>query len=209
MVTINEINNPDQTSKGDLIVGTGGGSRPAVLSVGSNTYVLTADSGQTTGMKWAATGGTGSIIQMVSTSTNSAILGANTMSAITSAPQNTNGTQLMTVSITPTNSSSILYIEATVLGWANGGTVSMIALFQDSTAGALCTQGNFGYEGGTGNVGMRLCYTMTAGTTSSTTFKIRGGTVAGGTSFYMNTYDGANSSGSTLYSVLSVWEIHV
>lgn len=46
----------DYTAKGVLIGGTGVGTAGA-LTVGTNGYVLTADSGETTGMKWAAVGG--------------------------------------------------------------------------------------------------------------------------------------------------------
>ena len=42
-------------AKGDLAVGTGANTA-AKLAVGTNGYVLTADSGETTGLKWAAAG---------------------------------------------------------------------------------------------------------------------------------------------------------
>jgi hypothetical protein len=45
-----------QTTKGQILIGDGSGA-PQMLGVGSNDQVLTADSGATTGIKWAAAGG--------------------------------------------------------------------------------------------------------------------------------------------------------
>lgn len=47
------LHKPDFTAKGDLLIGTAA-STETVLGVGSNTQILTADSTQTTGIKWAA-----------------------------------------------------------------------------------------------------------------------------------------------------------
>jgi hypothetical protein len=44
-------------TKGHVMIGDGSGV-PSMLSVGSNDQVLTADSGEATGVKWAAAGGT-------------------------------------------------------------------------------------------------------------------------------------------------------
>jgi hypothetical protein len=46
-----------QTTKGQILIGDGSGP-PQMLAVGSNDQVLTAASGETTGVKWA-TGGAG------------------------------------------------------------------------------------------------------------------------------------------------------
>ena len=43
----------DMSTKADLLVGDGSGN-PQTLSVGTNNHVLTADSSEATGMKWAA-----------------------------------------------------------------------------------------------------------------------------------------------------------
>ena len=45
-----------QTTKGQILIGDGSGA-PQMLGVGNNDLVLTADSGETTGVKWAAGGG--------------------------------------------------------------------------------------------------------------------------------------------------------
>ena len=46
----------DMSDKGSILVGDGSGN-PQTLGVGTNNYVLTADSTQTTGVKWAAASG--------------------------------------------------------------------------------------------------------------------------------------------------------
>ena len=48
-------------TKGHLMVGDGSGV-PSMLAVGTNDYVLTADSGEATGAKWAATQASGASI---------------------------------------------------------------------------------------------------------------------------------------------------
>ena len=47
------VMNSDLDGKGELLVGDGSGD-PTALAVGTNNYVLTADSGEATGVKWAA-----------------------------------------------------------------------------------------------------------------------------------------------------------
>lgn len=103
-------------------------------------------------------------------------------------PQNTAGVEVTTLSITPASASNILVITFSIgYGYAAAdqfGSPAYIFLFQDSTANALCA--TFGSSvvapssaevyGGEGI----LRYFMTAGTTSSTTFKIRMGTFGSG-----------------------------
>ena len=48
----------DMSTKGHILIGDGSGN-PQMLAVGTNAYVLTACSGETTGVKWAAASGGG------------------------------------------------------------------------------------------------------------------------------------------------------
>ena len=52
------VMNSDLDTKGELLVGDGSGD-PSALSVGANGYILTADSSEATGIKWAAAQGGG------------------------------------------------------------------------------------------------------------------------------------------------------
>ena len=123
-------------------------------------------------------------------------------------PQNTEGDEYITKSITPTSATNRLIIE--FIGFAahsvSGGNLTA-ALFQDSTANALAV----GYiEPASANdmMPLHVKYEMAAGTTSSTTFKVRiGGSTAG-----TLTFNGSGGSGlfaGTIASSLSVTEIAV
>ena len=52
------VMNSDLDTKGEILVGDGSGD-PTALSVGTNGYILTADSTEATGVKWAANAGGG------------------------------------------------------------------------------------------------------------------------------------------------------
>lgn len=101
-----------------------------------------------------------------------------------SIPQNTEGAEAVTVSITPQSTTNILFIEGggpfSISSATDGGT---LALFQDSTADALAATG-FELSQVDAMTNVYISHRMSAGTTSSTTFKLRFGSE--GTAAYRN-----------------------
>lgn len=125
-------------------------------------------------------------------------------------PQNTEGGSLnVDTPITPSNSSNRLII----IVLANGSFVSTqsttagIALFQDSTANAICAGGRTITNNATMDQFV-LIHEMAAGTTSATTFKARIGEAGGGT-FTINGQNSARLFGGVMNCVMIVMEVKV
>lgn len=124
-------------------------------------------------------------------------------------PQNTEGVEVITASITPTSATNRLRIEFEASGGTSGALYGVAALFQDSTAGAIsasCTS----YVGLNldGGIFLSLVYEMAAGTTSATTFKIRAG--ASSNVIYINgNAGGTRVFGGVSFARLRITEIKV
>lgn len=138
----------------------------------------------------------GTFIKQVRASTTTAGSTATALPFDATIPQITEGAEILTVAITPTNTNNILVIEAQ--GWfaTAGGNGGGLALFQDATANALAasvTQVGINTTLGT------IRFYMTAGTTSATTFRLRGGYASGATFYWLQTNLGTN-----VYSTASI-----
>ena len=148
----------------------------------------------------------GSVVQVVNTQTGAVSTGTTVMVDDDTIPQNTEGNELMTLAITPTSATNKLKIDVVVQGGEGANQVIVTALFQDSTANALAAMRQ---DGGAGKD--TLCtftHYMTAGTTSSTTFKVRAGLCSDGT----YTFNGLTSSrklGGVMASSITITEIKV
>lgn len=139
----------------------------------------------------------GAIVQVVSTGYSSVATGTTVIPQDDTIPQNTEGDEYMTQAITPKSATNILVIRATVFLASTVASQNIAAaLFQDTTANALAVQAAI-YSASANKTGsVVLEHRMVAGTTSSTTFKIRAGGSAAGTT----TFNG--SAGARLYGAI-------
>jgi hypothetical protein len=148
---------------------------------------------------------TGSLVQEVSTLSSAVATGTTLIPVDDTIPQITEGDQYMTLAITPKSTTNVLEIMATVFCSHTAATDLIIALFQDANVNALAV--NATYQGvATGKTTLTLSYTMAAGTTSATTFRIRGSGGNAGT-FTFNGQAGARTFGTTPKSSIVIREI--
>ncbi len=122
----------------------------------------------------------GSVVQVVQTQTGAVATGTTTIPLDDSIPQNTEGTEFMTLAITPTDSGNDLYVEAELFFTVSVISWIIMALFMDTTANALHAVTQY-IAVNTGGAKVRISYKMAAGTTSPITFKIRAGMNTAGT----------------------------
>lgn len=126
------------------------------------------------------------IVQVVNTQVGTVATGTTTLPIDDTTPQNTEGDEYMTLAITPTNASNKLKIEV-VASLSSTIDHNGMTLFQDSTANAIAAMG---YSlSNQWMVPVKLTHYMTAGTTSSTTFKVR----AGGRTTHTTTFNGQSA----------------
>jgi hypothetical protein len=147
----------------------------------------------------------GSVVQTVNTQTSAVASGTTTIPNDDTIPQNTEGDEYITRAITPASATNKLLITITAnLGGSANGFITTGALFQDSTANALAC-GRVLISDSPNPTCFVLQYFMTAGTTSSTTFKFRAGGTTG--TLTLNGQGGSRLNGGVLYSGITIQEI--
>ena len=139
--------------------------------------------------------GTNAIQQVQMTNYSAVATGTTVMAIDDTIPQITEGNEYMTQAITPKSATNLLIIDVDILGSCSNASNLATALFQDSTANALAGA-IFNMQAAATLNKMSFSYSMTAGTTSSTTFRVRAGGQSG-----TFTFNGA--SGARLFSTIS------
>jgi hypothetical protein len=184
-------------AKGDLVPGTGADTF-ARLAVGANGTVLTADSAEATGLKWATAGGGGKVLQVVSTTYS-------TQTTTTSTSFTDTG---LSLSITPTSATSKILVianlpynvERTSSIYAFGNFNIMRGATQVWAGNSQLMGGEFGgatYVVFGTNASMH--YLDSPSTTSATTYKIQ--MQNGGTSQTMRAQAASGTSVLTLLEI--------
>lgn len=185
---------------------TGSTGSGAFVGATSPTLVTPALGTPASGNLASCTGYLEKVVQRVSTQTGAVSTTTTTIPLDDTIPQNTEGAEFMSLSITPTNSSNILAITVTVDGANSALSHVIAALFQDSTANAIAALA------GPGSAAyvqpLTFTHYMTAGTTSSTTFKVRAGGSAAGT-YTFNGASGGRYFGGVIASSIHIVEYKV
>jgi len=151
--------------------------------------------------------GGGKIVQVVNTQTGATDSGTTLNPKDDTIPQNTEGFEVMTLAVTPTNASNTLLIDVVVFMGTSAAGYQTVALFQDTTANALAAINHIQSVADT-SVAVQFRHKMTAGTTSATTFKVRIGQNTAGTVRF-NGVDGSRLYGGVGASSITITEIAV
>ena len=147
----------------------------------------------------------GGAVQVAKTQTGAVATGTTIIPFDDTIPQKTEGDEYMTLAITPKSATNILVIEVAWYGSAAiAATDIVVALFQDDTADAIAATSQRLYVS-TGRVTIPLKHTMTAGTTSAITFKVRAGATDAGTVTF-NGSGGARKFGGVVASSIVITE---
>jgi hypothetical protein len=186
-------------AKGDLVVGTGADTFSR-LAVGTNTYILTADSAEATGLKWAApAGGGGKVLQVLQ----------DTQVGIVSSTSTTFATTNLSQAITPSSASSKVLVQITINGLTKTGGNSDTAVDLRLLRGAtvLASFGDrcaFTNADGTNVIAAAMTYLDSPATTSATTYSVEFRSKVSGQLVYVNNY---STNGDTTFSSITTSEI--
>ena len=180
------------------------GSTVLTLPAVSGTVITTGTTGQVIP---SAALPAGSVLQVKNFQTGTLATGTTTIPFDNTIPQITEGTQFLSLAITPISATSKLLIHVSLFFSSSVATYTTVALFQDSTANALAANAMYvDNTSATGPLAAPFNYFMTSGTTSSTTFTVRAGGSAASTTT-LNGSSGAQIFGGVASSSITITEI--
>lgn len=145
------------------------------------------------------------VVQQVYAETNDYLQDSNGGMAFTdSIPQNTQGTQFLTKTITPKNLSDFLLVEVTAMVASASAGRPAIALFRDSGADAVdCV---WGQTNTATTQSLTIRYKVAAGSGSATTFSVNFGEPNAGGG-YLNGNSGGRIGGGAALATMTITEL--
>ncbi|WP_085905913.1 hypothetical protein [Kiloniella majae] len=182
------------------------GAETLVLSAQNDAIELRCDGTGWQVVSKVSSGGGGLVVKSAHVQYSGVATGTSTIPLDDTKPQNTEGTEFMTLAFTPTDAANELEIEV-VFNFSNSANNNQhVALFKDSDADAIASAPQMIDASQLGNVSFK--YRMTAGTTSEITFKVRSGGNSSGTTTF-NGRSSARLHGGSMASSISIKEIKV
>lgn len=149
----------------------------------------------------------GKVVQVVSTSSSTYTHVTAAIPFDNTPPQITEGTQILSQSIIPSQTTNKLRIEVNIPATHGEGDVGSAAIFQDSTATAIAAS----FIGGSSVAlismvsSSSILHIMDAGTTSATTFSVRVGPETGG-DLWVNGDSVSRTFGGVQYATMTITE---
>lgn len=184
----------------------------ANLATGAVTTAKIADSNVTTvkladGAVTATKLASAVPVQEVSVGYSAVATGSTAMVLDDSIPQSGEGDEYMSLAITPKSATNILVIDVVIMLSCSVQRTMAAAIFQDATANAIAA-GVSRLNALDLPTTFPVRHRMVAGTTSATTFKVRGGAIGGGTTTF-NGAGGARLFGAITKSSIVIREYKV
>lgn len=173
----------------------------ASTAAGSSGQVLTSNG--SSAPTFQAVPASSVVVQQIRANKTAAQTITSTIAAITTTPTTSTGASIISVSITPTNSSHILLVEAVMVACSAGNSVAGY-IIQNAAGNSIATSWSYA-SGADVPLTMPIQYYATAGGTSAITFALYGTTVGADTYVNSNT-SGTQLSGGTAFTSLTVTE---
>lgn len=146
----------------------------------------------------------GQVVQTQRTDTGVVSSGSTTVPLDDTIPQNTEGDQYMTQAITPVSAVNLLSVQVQGCFASNVSSVGIVALFRDAIANAKKAI-SAAFQSAN-SITMNLNLIEQAGATTTTTYKVRAGMNAAGTTTF-NGVGAARHFGGVLNSYIEVQEV--